>query len=65
MLKMQNPGEGPGRGKTVCKCNLLNNHTLKQFAVSRNIINAVDIAADLLALFVVLALIAKIAGGAL
>ncbi len=65
MLKMQNPGVGPGRGEAVCKCNLLSDSTLKQSTASRDILNAVDIAADLLALFAVLALIAKIAGGAL
>lgn len=65
MIEMQNPGREPGRGETVCKCDLLSNSTLNQSAVSRDILTAVDIAADLLTLFVVLILIAKIAGGAL
>ena len=66
MIEMQNPGMGPGRVETaVCECDLLSNSTLKQSTVSRDILSAVDIAADLLALLALLVLIAKIAGGVL
>ena len=35
MVEMQNPGREPGRGETVCKCDLLSNSTLNHSAVSR------------------------------